>query len=273
MAELSISRAWDETKHIIAHDGRLLASVALALVALPAALSGLLDPTGRNGMSGPGWAQLLLLLTSLLTLAGQLALIRLAIGPSITVGGAIAHGLKRTPIYLLAAILIVLVLMALAVPFAIAMTALGVRLDAKDMALNGPVVVFVLLFVALVFFACVRMLMSGPIASAETAGPIGIISRSWKLTAGYWWRLFGFLMLFFIGAIVVLFALNAATGAVASLLLGPIEPMSASALVVALVGSVGNAAITAIFAVMLARIYLQLAGGGATEATVPKSGT
>ena len=32
-------------------------------------------------------------------LAGQLALIRLALGPSITVGGAIAHGVRRMPIY------------------------------------------------------------------------------------------------------------------------------------------------------------------------------
>jgi hypothetical protein len=40
MANLSISAAWDETKAILAHDGKLFASVALALIALPALVTG-----------------------------------------------------------------------------------------------------------------------------------------------------------------------------------------------------------------------------------------
>jgi hypothetical protein len=36
MAKLSISRAWEETQDVLARDGRLLASVALALVFAPA---------------------------------------------------------------------------------------------------------------------------------------------------------------------------------------------------------------------------------------------
>ena len=48
MASLSISKAWDESKAILAHDGRLIASVALALVALPTAITGLIDPKVDN---------------------------------------------------------------------------------------------------------------------------------------------------------------------------------------------------------------------------------
>ena len=36
MAELSVSKAWDETRIIVARDNRLFAALALALVALPA---------------------------------------------------------------------------------------------------------------------------------------------------------------------------------------------------------------------------------------------
>jgi hypothetical protein len=85
--------------------------------------------------------------------------------------------------------------------------------------------------------------------------------------------LFGFLVIFFIGAIVLLIAVGAAAGVAAQLLLGSIKPMSPGALLVALVGALANAIITSLFAVMLARIYAQLAGRDAARATVPKSGT
>ena len=98
-----------------------------------------------------------------------------------------------------------------------------------------------------------------------------IISRSWSLTAGHWGRLLGFLLVFFIGAIVALLAIGALSGVVAKLLFGPVEAMSPSALLVALVGAVANAATTALFAVMLARIYAQLASEA--QVSVPSSGT
>jgi hypothetical protein len=276
MAVLSISRAWEETKRVVAHDGRLIASIALALVALPTAVSSLIDPNGVAGPSSPPSMIALMTVASLLALAGQLALIRLALGPSITVGAAIAHGLKRMPIYLLSAILIVAALMLLAIPFGLAFAALGVPLESGErtrLPMTPGVTLAIILFLALVLFFGVRMLMTAPVASAENAGPLAIIRRSWTLTAGNWWRLLGFLLVFFLGAVVVLVAVNAATGAIAAVALGPIEPMSASALLVALVGAVANAAITGLFAVMLARIYVQLAGTSDAQASVPSSGT
>ncbi|HUP66792.1 MAG TPA: hypothetical protein VM145_01080 [Sphingomicrobium sp.] len=271
MAGLSISRAWDESKAVIRRDGRLIVSVALAMIALPTAITGLIDPSGMAGASANGWTKALLPIASLLALAGQLSLIRLALSPSITVGDAIVHGLKRMPVYLLAAILILAGLAVLAIPFALVMTLLGVPIDAAEKQLSPEVATIVLLFMAVVLFACVRMLMSGPVASGEGAGPLNIVRRSWQMTAGHWWQLFGFLMLFFVGAILAMVAVGTATGALATLLLGPVEPMSASALVVALVEAAANAAITALFAVMLARIYVQLAGSEA-QPSVPRSG-
>jgi hypothetical protein len=103
MADLSISKAWDETRAIVSRDGRLFASLALALVALPAAITGLINPKGMTDTSTPFWVDLLVLAASLAALAGQLALIRMALGPALTVGEAIGHGLRRMPTYLLAA--------------------------------------------------------------------------------------------------------------------------------------------------------------------------
>ena len=271
MSGLSISRAWEESRSILARDGRLFASVALALVALPSLISGLLSPDGSPPASSPILLDLIVLVASIAALAGQLALMRLALGPSITVGGAIGHGLKRMPIYFVSALIIVAVLFIVAVIIAAILIALGVPVDAESMPMTPAVIVALVALMALVFFAAVRMLMGGPVATAEHLGPIGILRRSWTLTAGHFWQLLGFLLMFFIGAVVVLLVVQTVAGIVARLLLGPIEPMSLSALFVALFAAVANALVTGLFAVMLARIYAQLIGRDASV-SVPTTG-
>jgi hypothetical protein len=257
MRALSLSQAWDDTKAIITRDGRLFASVALALVALPAAIDGLVSPRGMDA-SAPWWVDAVGVVVTLIALAGQLALIRLALGPSITVGGAIAHGVRRMPIYLLAAILILIAMFIAAMPFAVVLTLSGVPLPASGGPASPPVVVAAMLYLALICFVAVRMLMSAPVASAEPAWPLAIVRRSWELTAGNWWRLFAFFALFLIAAIALVGGLGAATGVVVRLLIGPITPLSTAALVVALIQALFNTVVTTCLAVMLARIYVQL---------------
>jgi hypothetical protein len=269
MRGLSLSRAWDETKGIVTHDGRLFASVALALVALPAVLQGLISPKGMDS-AAPWWVDAVVFVCSLIALAGQLALIRLALGPSITVGGAITHGIRRVPIYLLTVILILAALFIAAIPFAVVLTALGVPLPADGMPASPPAVIAALLYLALIFFVGVRMLMSAPVASAEGAGPLAILRRSWDLTAGNWWRLFAFIVMIIIAAFVLAIAVRTASGLVVQLALGPPEPMSTSALVIAIVLALLNAVLTVILAVMLARIYVQLAGRGEAAGEVAR---
>lgn len=272
MANLSISAAWDETKVILAREGKLLASVALALIALPAALAGLVNPRSVSAAATPVGNDLLVIITSLIALAGQLALIRLALGPSITVGGAIAHGLRRLPVYLVSGIIIMVALLVAAIPFVLLLAALGVPLDA-ELQPSGTVALLGLVYLAIVLFIGVRMIVAGPLASAEHIGAIAILKRSWALTAGNFWRLLAFLLAFFVAALVVLLAIGGAVGVLVGLATGPIAPMSASALIVALVQALLNAIVTSVFAVMIARIYVQLTGGSEAQASVPKSGT
>jgi hypothetical protein len=257
MRALSLSQAWDDTKAIITRDGRLFASVALALVALPAVIEGLVSPRGMDS-SAPWWVDAVMIVVSLIALAGQLALIRLALGPSITVGRAIAHGVRRMPIYLLAAILILIAMFIAAMPFAVVLTLMGVPLPANGVPATPPAVIAALLYLALICFVAVRMLMCAPVASAEPAWPLAIVRRSWELTAGNWWRLFAFFILFLIAAIALVGGLGAATGVVVRLFVGPITSLSTGALVVALVQALFNTVVTTCLAVMLARIYVQL---------------
>ncbi|GAA3890927.1 hypothetical protein GCM10022276_07530 [Sphingomonas limnosediminicola] len=275
MTALSISKAWDDSKEILARDGRLFVSVALCLVALPTVITGLISPRGMADPEGPMWVSVVGLIASLVALAGQLALIRLALAPSVTVAEAIGHGARRTLIYLVAAILVVIALFLIAIPFVFVLAAIGVpvtKTSATTIESSPGLGVAAILYFAVFCYIGVRMVMSAPVATAEPVGPIATLRRSWDLTAGHWWKLFGFLALFFIGAMFLLYAVGLAIGAVVSLSLGPVQPLSTSALVMALVHSLLNAALTTVLAVMLARIYVQLAGRAEVEASVPSTG-
>jgi hypothetical protein len=271
MAALSISQAWDESKARIASDGRLMMVVAIALIALPMAVMGVVSPR-TAGAESTLVSSLFFLASSLLAIVGQLAVIRLAIGSDVSVGEAIGHAARRMPIYFLAALVIACALFLLMIPFVVILLAAGIPLDSE--AARSPLAIIMLLaFIVLAIFVGVRMLMSSPVASEEAVGPIAIIRRSWQLTSGRFWRLFGFLAMFLIGAAVTVVAVNAAFTLLAVLIFGPVEPMSASALIVAIAEAVVNAAVTVLLAVMLARIYLQLAGRGSPDVSVPNSGS
>src|SRR6476469_7505320 len=100
MAKLSISQAWDETRAILASDGQLIAAVALALFVLPGIVLNVAVPKMPAGqMREPGAWMLIALVVLLITLVGQLAVARLALGPHIAVGEAIAQGARRLPSY------------------------------------------------------------------------------------------------------------------------------------------------------------------------------
>jgi hypothetical protein len=274
MAVLSISKAWEESKARIAVDGRLMAVVAAALIVLPGLIVEVISPSALRSDSSV-LESILFLLSSLLALIGQLAIIRLAVTPAVSVGEAIGHGARRMPIYLVAAILLTILFIVILIPFGVAAYAAGVPFDrsSEQAFLQSPVaMVLSLLYMALLIFIAIRMLMSSPVASEEDAGPVQILRRSWDLTRGHWWRLFGFIVMFVIGALILIAAVNRAVTAFAVVLFGAIAPMSLSALLVGLFDSIVNGGVTVFLAVMLARIYLQLTGRTAAGASVPKSG-
>ena len=130
MRQLSISAAWEETRAILAREGSLLSAVALALVALPTAMQRVCSTrVGWTRSTRPGGSTWSPLPASLIALAGQLALIRLALGPSITVGAAIAHGLRRMPIYFVVVLMLVAALVLIAIPIGLVLGAMGVPLQ------------------------------------------------------------------------------------------------------------------------------------------------
>ncbi len=275
MSRLSISTAWDETRARLASDGRLLTTVALAMVALPSAISTLVNPnSGMAESTGSAGSALVTFVMSLIALVGQLAIVRLAIGPSVSVGDAIGHAARRALPYIGSIILIVVALLILAVPLVLLLAAMGVSFQQGGGSVPARAWIPVLLFIGLLLYAAARMLMTSSVASAEPVGAINIVKRSWELTRGHTGRLLGFLLMFLIALLIVLAVVGIMVGLLARTLFGDIEPLSVGALLVGLVQGLLSAAATTIFAVMLARIYVQLNGAaGSAQVTVPHSGT
>jgi Membrane domain of glycerophosphoryl diester phosphodiesterase len=74
---------------------------------------------------------------------------------------------------------------------------------------------FILLIIPGIWLS-VKLCMAFPAVVFERANPFRAIGRSWKLTRQNWWRIFGTLVVVFLIALVVNFALTAVLGIVAA---------------------------------------------------------
>ena len=266
---ISLSNAWDETRTILARDGRLLAAVALAMLVLPGIILDVSMPEAVPGKMPPAgpWMAIAAAVIAI-SLAGQLALIRLALGTGTSVGDAISHGFRRLAPYLGALLLWLGPLLVIAW---LLYDAAGVGTETPR---GAPAFAF-LLVILIGLFLAFRLLLSSPVASAENEGPVGILKRSWALGRGNWWRLFAFACLFAITLFVLLGAISAVLGSAVAATSGGFKPWSLGTLLLSVISQVISAAVSVVFFVMLARMYRQVAGGAGAEAaaSTPKSGT
>jgi hypothetical protein len=148
---------------------------------------------------------------------------------------------------------------------------LGVDLAQLRQAPSGNASLLVLLLVLVVLLISVRFTLLMAVASAEQLGPIGIIKRTWKLTSGHFLRLLGLVALLLV-AVIVLLATASVIGGLAARLISPtIEPLSLSALIIALIAGAAQGVFSILASVMLARVYSQVAGRD-VEPSVPNTG-
>ena len=267
MGKLSISAAWDESKVILARDGGLMATLALALIVLPQVILAVVgSPVSADATAA---SRLVYFAVLCLGFAAQVALNRLAIGPSTTVKDAISLGLLRVlPIVLL----VFLVFMAVAIIAALVAMALGAAGIAVMSTAGQPTPLLILILIVLLVLTFAVLQLAFPVAAAETGNPLRLAQRSWQLSRGNYWRLVAFVCLIFVGLGVVLLATQLGIGSVVVLLLGRPNPGSMSSLVIGLVAGLLQAAFTVVTATMLARMYLQLAGRDEAQVSVPNSG-
>ena len=265
MAKLSLSRAWDETKGVLSRDGKLIAAVGLALLVLPGTISDLVTPPAPPGeLPEPGAWMIVALVALLIGVVGQLAIVRLATTPGLSVADSIRHGAVRMPTYVGAVLIWIL-------PLVLALVLLAPHITPAQPSVAAALA-FLLLF-GVGIFIFVRLCLMIAVASQEAAGPLSLIKRSWALSRGHWWRLFAFLLVIIAAVLVLYMAVGAVIGSIVGIFAGGVEPMSLAALLIALATQLVTALFTGVFVIMLARMYTQLAGPDHANVSVPSSGT
>lgn len=258
MQKLSITRAWEEALGVLKREGSLLFPVAVALIGLPIVLFQLVVPQPVPGTEPqPGAWMLYIIPLALVAATGSLAITLLALRSGISVGEALATGLRRLVPLLLASLLLMVVLGAAV--FLIVMVLAVVVTLAGGGAAAASVLTFVI-FVPLFAFVWARLMMLVPVAVVESASPIGMLKRSWALARGHTAKLLGFAILVSLGAGVIIIAVTVVFGSLIALALGRPEPANLSFVLLLLVGGSLNAIWGAFYAVIVARIYAQLAG-------------
>ena len=276
MATLSISRAWEEGAAFAAREFRLLFPIAFLFLALPAIVLNLVMPQDQSPemyqmaewvrRNGIGIFLLITILIALVQLVlnmfGNLALTFLALRPGTSVSESFRAAGRRLPAVLGAVLLVVVAVVALLfVPlWLLASSGGGDQVPGSSGELSPGLALIPLIIMLLFLALAARLLPVTAVGVAEQLGPVRIIRRSWQLTKGHFWKLFGSLLL--LGLVYVI--MSAAVGAVIGLFLigtgGSPTISTTGSFILSLVGGL-LASIVSVFTMpFFARIYAQLSG-------------
>lgn len=259
---LSIGTAWSEAAAFLRLERRLLAPVVLGLILLPAVVSTMVQPQVPAGESPePGLWMLVAFAMILLMMVGQMAIVLLSDGWRGSVGEAIGRAASRLPTLVLAGLMVLVpIILILSVVLAGLALATGGDVRLMPAKVSGPGWLVLLLLAAVVLFVSVRLLPMVAVVAKGSDGPVAALKRTFRMTAGEFWRLLGFLLLLAIVFIVAAAAVGAVFGSMIILALGRPEPWSVSLLLIALAGGLVQAALVTLYTAMLARIAAQLEG-------------
>lgn len=266
-----IGTVWDSTQQVLAGRAGMMAPFALIGFVLPGVLQILLLPStpGHSPMGAAGLG--LTILSALLGIWAQLAIMALATHPATTSADASRAGVRRIwPVLGVAlvigfafalVVLVMIVVLGLShFDFAAAIAANGD--PSKLPPMSGGAALFLVLYGLTVMVASLwlaaRLMLTYAVVLNERRG-LGAIRRSIALTRGLTWRLVGVFLLFGIVMLVAMLAVQGVTGAALRLMLGADQALTAVRLA-ALLGSVVSAGFMTLAYVFVARLYVATAG-------------
>lgn len=269
MTKLSISKAWDETSQFLSKETRLVAPVALAMFLVPTTL---LDWALPGNSATGGTALLTMLVVLALGFIGQMTIAALATGWRGSVGEAMGQAAGRVPSLFAALIIVFLPIGLIAgIVLAVAMAGAGLtdpaQMTPEAIAKLGSVRVIFLVCFAIILFAAARLFPLAALAINERPGPVAMIKRCWNLTKGNVGRLIAMTLLLLLAAAILGGAVQSVVGTGVELAIGPAKPFSLSALLIGIATGLTGAIISAVSAVLVGRIYAQLAAGSPAAAT------
>ncbi|HEX8468953.1 MAG TPA: hypothetical protein VF620_14230 [Allosphingosinicella sp.] len=242
--KLSYSAVWAEVMALLRSHASLIATVAGVFIFLPGLLVAYLlpQPEPRNFAElGALWTEYLtsnwhwMLLTRLVNMVGEVAILLLIFSRGISVGGAIA-----------------------------AAFALLLSFFAASVLGNFAVALGFLLLIVPGLYLLGRL---GPLASVVVAeahrNPLEALRRCWALTRGHGWAIVGLILIVAVAAAIVVGVATTLLGIVFILVAG----QDIGQLLVLIVRTAGNAAMTTLVLVLGAAIYRTLSRGTAAAST------
>ena len=260
MAKLDTNAAWKEASAIVSANREVLFALAGVFFLLPslalAVIAG--EPEVLPGMKGEqmvaameafyaksGWIVLLGAVFQIVGLLAILTLMRDRSRP--TVGEAIRAALPGALSYMAAQFAVVIALSVIG----------GIVIGVTSMISSALAVVAALLFLAALVFAVFRLILVGPVIAVEgVRNPLTAMIRSWRLTQGNFWRIFGFVLLIVILFVVVVGIIMMLIGLVLALASSGEPQRIIAAVFSSTLGAVG----VVYFAGILAAIHRQLGG-------------
>lgn len=216
---LSIEDAFSWTQSFVAREWRLLLPVALAFLALPPLMMDLLVPQSvwqalalaiqsQNPQAASGAMQVVMPVMGVVLLIasfGGLTISAMALIPVISVVEALSLALRRLPTMLGALLLVaagqVLAAMVLTLIFA-----------AAHLVGAGAQSLLVLTVMGLTLFVTIRLIGLSPIIVTRRISVISAIRESWHISQGAFWRILGVILIYCLGATVVMLAFDYAVG-------------------------------------------------------------
>jgi membrane-anchored glycerophosphoryl diester phosphodiesterase (GDPDase) len=205
---------------------------------------------------------LVLIAVIVFSLWGNLTVNLLSLRRETVVGSAFARAARRILPFLGATLLLMLGAIVVLLPI---MAVAGYAIVGRHFGVTA--LVFLIAMVIAIFFA-IRLMLMAPVVAAEPVGPIDVIRRSWQLTAGHFWKLLGFFVLMLIVLLVLMMVVGSVVGILVALIAGPPQPGSLGSFLVQFVTGILQTIWTTYFIVMVARIYVQLAGDAGSVAEV-----
>ena len=266
---VSMSAVWDRTAEFLSDNLTTLVPIALALLFVPNAVSGALEPLSAAAVEGSrtGYAFASLAL-SLIAMWGNLAIVALVLDPVLSARGAATVAGRRMPpavgvlvVGLIALLLLWSPLFAILAASGMSATAMGSNAAAIPAGARTGIGLSMLVLLPLTLWLLARfMVLLTPVLVGERRG-VGALGRAWSLSRGIGWRVLGVMILYFVLAWVVVTATRTVVGSVLRLLADDDGPLSlASVLTSVMVGAVATA-LTVMAAVFSAKLYIAVRDG------------
>lgn len=267
---VKMGAVWDRTtKFLRGNSGAVMTIAALAIflptvagTVLQAALAGD-DPTQMSAAGG-----IVSLITSIISILGQIALVALAIDAALGTGGAFSIAGRRLLPVIGVSIVVGLLFLLLFLPFLFVFFGSGVDLAALQAGdssampeLSGGSAMFLglytLVLIPLCLWLAARLSVVMPVIVWERRG-IGAIGRAFRLTKGYALKIAGVFILFLIVFMVAALAIGGVFGAIFALAAGGAQGLTVGGILMAIIMGLLTVVFTVLYTVFLTKLYKSL---------------